>query len=121
MDNEERAELLIAQYGFDFDKIPKSEIIELLQQEIDDFQEGSSEYIRVLCGYLFCLGDADNAELIEKAKREINFDVGCMIDGDWIDSLRSGGIADGYLPTRDELIMDFVSYYKGYFSYEEEV
>lgn len=55
------------------------------------------------------------------AKHRINFDVGCMIDGDWIDSLRSGGIADGYLPTRDELIMDFVSYYKGYFSYEEEV
>lgn len=119
MDNEERAELLVAQYGFDFDKIPKSEIIELLKQEIDDFQDGSSEYIRVLCGYLFCLGDEDDADLIEKAKRGINFDVGCMIDGDWIDSLRTGGVADGYLPARDELIADFVSYYKGYFSYDD--
>ena len=112
MDNEERAELLIAKYGFDFDKIPKSEIIELLKQEIDDFQEGSSEYIRVLCGYLFCLGDGADADLIEKAKHGINFDVECMIDGEWIESLRNGGVACGYVPARDKLIADFVSYYK---------
>ena len=55
MDNEERAEQLILKYGFDFEHIPKHEIIELIQKEIDDFQDGSSEYIRLLCGYLFCI------------------------------------------------------------------
>lgn len=51
-----------------------------MKQEIECFQEGSSEYIRLLFGYLFCLGDMTDIPLLEKAKYGISFDVGCMID-----------------------------------------
>lgn len=107
-DNEKRAELLVKRLGFDFDKISKKEIRELLQSEISDFQEGSSEYIRLLCGYLFCLGDCTDADLIEKAKYGINFDVGCMIDGEWIDSLRNNDTPE----ERADIIQSFLDYYK---------
>ena len=50
MTNEQRAELLVKKYGFDFENIPKEEIIQLIQKEIADYQPGSSEYIRLLCG-----------------------------------------------------------------------
>lgn len=43
MTNEQRAEALIRQYQFDFDRIPKAEIRRLLAQEIEQYQEGSSE------------------------------------------------------------------------------
>lgn len=49
--------------------------VELIQKEIENYQEGSSEYIRVLCGYLYCIGNASDAELIKRAKYGINFDV----------------------------------------------
>lgn len=55
VDNEERAKNIVQKYGFDFDKISKQEIRDLIEQEIENFQEGSSEYIRVLCGYLYCI------------------------------------------------------------------
>ena len=68
MTNEQRAEALIRKYGFDFASIPKNEIRELIEQEIKDFQEGSSEYIRLLCGYLYCVGDITDVPLLERAK-----------------------------------------------------
>ena len=46
MTNEKRAELLVQKYGFDFDEISKGEIRNLIEQEIECFQEGSSEYIQ---------------------------------------------------------------------------
>lgn len=113
MTNEERAENLVQKYGFDFANIPKNEIIALIESEIADFQEGSSEYIRVLCGYLYCIGEVSDAALIEKAKYRINMDVGCMIDGEWIESLQNGGKETELVRSRDEIIEDFVSYYGG--------
>ena len=110
MDNEERAEQLIKKYGFDFANIPKEEIRELIQREIADYQSGSSEYLRVLCGYLYCIGDASDACLISKVKYGINFDVGCMIEGEWIENLKSGNTKK-----RKVIIDDFVSYYTNYF------
>ena len=44
-------------------------------------------------------------------------DVGCMIDQDWLSSLENGGIEDDYTLPRDELIRDFIDYYKGYKAY----
>ena len=119
MTNEQRAEELIKKYSFDFDTIPKEEIVELIEKEILDFQEGSSEYIRLLCGYLYCVGDKDDIPLIEKAKYKINFDVGCMIDAEWIDSLKNGGIEEGYTRSRQEIIDSFVSYYKDFAADDE--
>ena len=84
MNNEQRAEEIIRKYGFDFNRISKNEIRELIKQEIENYQNGSSEYIRLLCGYLFCVGDITDVPLLEKAKYGINMDVGCMIDGEWI-------------------------------------
>ena len=112
MTNEQRTELIIRKYGFDFELIPKTEIIDLIQKEIQDFQDGSSEYIRLLCGYLYCIGDKSDVPLIEKAKYKINFDVGCMIDSEWIDSLNNGGIEEEYIRSRQEIIEDFMTYYE---------
>jgi len=112
MTNEQRAEQLIQKFGFDFNNIPKSEITELIQKEIADFQQGSSEYIRLLCGYLYCIGDKNDIPLLEKAKYGINMDVGCMIDVEWIDSLN--GVQNEFTRPRQEIIDSFVSYYKNF-------
>lgn len=117
MTNGERAEQIISKYGFAFDNIPKAEIISLIEHEITDFQQGSSEYIRLLCGYLYCVGDESDATLIEKAKYSINMDVGCMIDIEWIDSLK--GINREYTRPRNEIIESFVSYYKNFRAEDE--
>ena len=114
MTNEQRAEALIFEQGFEFDKIDKNYIRLLIEDEIANFQEGSSEYIRLLCGYLFCLGDESDIELIRKAKKDINFDVGCMIDQEWIDSLANGGAAGDGVRSKSELIDIFVEYYKDF-------
>lgn len=107
--NEQRAEQIIKKYAFDFEKIPKNEIIDLIQNEIESYQDGSSEYIRVLCGYLFCIGDVSDAFLLEKAKYSINMDVGCMIDGNWIDALKHD---NPFL--KKDLIDEFIEYYKNF-------
>lgn len=112
MTNEQRAEKVIQKYGFDFNNIFKSEIISLIENEIVNYQSGSSEYIRLLCGYLYCLGDETDVALIEKAKYKINMDVGCMIDIEWIESLK--GVKSEYIRPRNEIIDDFISYYKNF-------
>lgn len=114
MTNEQRAEQIIKKYGFDFEKIPKEEIIELIQKEIMDYQAGSSEYIRLLCGYLYCIGDSSDVPLLEKAKYSINMDVGCMIDWEWIESLKNGGKKDENVNAREEIIDAFIFYYKDF-------
>ncbi len=113
MTNEMRAEALAGELGFDFEKIDKGRIIDLIEKELADFQEGSSEYIRLLCGYLYCLGDRTDIDLLKKVKYGINFDVGCMIDQEWIDSLENGGVRDERTRSREELVADFVQYYSG--------
>ena len=113
-ENEIRARELIRKYQFDFATIPQKEIIQLLEDEIENKKSGSAEYIRVLCGYLFCLGDKTDADLIEKAKYGIDMDAGSMIDAEWIESLKNGGNKNENIRSRDELIRDFVSYYKAF-------
>ena len=110
MTNDQRAMKTLEKYGFDFNHIPKQEIIGLIQQEIENYQPGSSEYIRLLCGYLYCLGDLSDVSLLEKAKYSINMDVGCMIDEEWIESLKNGGIETQFTGTRQDIIDSFVSY-----------
>lgn len=112
MTNEQRAEAIIKKYEFNFSEISKEEVRELIEKEINYFQEGSSEYIRVLCGYLYCIGDFPDVSLIEKAKYSINMDVGCMIDEEWINSLK--GIENEYTRPRDEIIKSFIDYYKNF-------
>lgn len=121
MTNEQRAEQIIKKYGFQFNYIPKQEIIDLLQKEIANYQPGSSEYIRLLCGYLYCLGDISDVPLLEKAKYGINMDVGCMIDGEWIDSLNNGGVETQFTGSRQEIIDSFVLYYHNFRSEEEKI
>lgn len=111
LDNEQRAEILLQKYGFDFSSIPKDEIRELIEREINDFQEGSSEYIRLLCGYLFCIGDVTDVPLLEKAKYGINMDVGCMIDGEWIDILKNAKEERESLDAREDAVKAFIAYY----------
>ena len=111
MKNEQRAEALIQKYGFDFASFPKDEIRSLIEQEIEDYQEGSSEYIRLLCGYLYCVGDADDIPLLERAKYGINMDVGCMVDWEWIESLKNGGVEEEFINPRETIIQNFIAYY----------
>lgn len=111
MKNLQRAEKLVKKYSFDFVKIPKKEITDLLESEVENYQEGSSEYIRLLCGYLFCIGDKTDVSLIEKAKYGINMDVGCMVDWEWLESLKNNGTETEYCRSRKELTDDFVEYY----------
>lgn len=118
MTNEQRAELIIKKYEFNFSEIPKEEVRELIEKEISYFQEGSSEYIRVLCGYLYCIGNFSDIPLMEKAKYSINMDVGCMIDKEWIDSLK--GIENEYIRPREEIIESFIAYYKNFEADDDE-
>ena len=69
----------------------------------------SSECLRVLCGYLFCLGDISDVPLLEKVKYGIDMDVGTMID-----SLENDGIEEKYTQTRKEIIKGFVDYYENW-------
>ena len=126
---EERAEYFVKKLGFDFDKIDKNNIIYLLNEEFkraikeekedSDFFD-SSECLRVLCGYLYCLGDISDVPLLEKVKYGIDMDVGVAIDSEWIDSLKNEGIAmklEEYdIRSKKELIKDFVDFYKNYYS-----
>jgi hypothetical protein len=119
MNNEQRAQVLLRTYGFDFDRIPKEEIRALIEKEITHYQEGSSEYIRVLCGYLYCIGDQSDIDLIEKAKYNIHMDVDCMIDIEWIDSLKNGGIEGEYVRSRKDIIASFIAYYEDFEANDE--
>jgi len=55
--------------------------------------------------------ELNDVEIIEKAKYNINMDVGCMIEGAWIESLENGGIESENVYSRQLLIDDFVCYY----------
>ena len=119
--SDERAENFIKRFGFDFDKIDKNQIISLINEEFERAVEerkrcfyDSSECLRVLCGYLYCLGDISDVPLLEKVKYGIDMDVGTMIDSEWIDSLENGGIEDKYTRTRKEIIENFVDYYESW-------
>ena len=105
--NEIRAEELIKKYGFNFESIPREEIRQLLQKEIENFTQGTSTYVRTLCGYLFCIGNIEDVDLITSAKYDINFEIGRDIDEQWIDSLN--GLLDQYTEDREELVNSFIN------------
>ena len=119
----ERAEFFIRKLGFDFDKIDKNEIIFLLNKEFEraiterksKFYD-SSECLRVLYGYLFCLGDISDVPLLEKVKYKIDMDMGVAIDGIWIISLENNGIEmkEYDIPSKKEIIEGFVDYYESW-------
>ena len=119
----ERAEYFVKKLGFDFDKIDKNNIIYLLNEEFkraikeekedSDFFD-SSECLRVLCGYLYCLSDISDVSLLEKVKYSFDMDVDIAIDFAWIESLKNGGIKTKYTQTRKEIIKGFVDYYESW-------
>lgn len=112
--NEQRAKQLIDQLGFNFENISKTYIIKLLEEEIADPHKGSSEYLRALCGYLFCLGDDSDVSLLKKIKYGISMDVECMIDSEWITCLEHYS-DENYDPSqKDELKERFIDYYRKY-------
>ena len=120
---EERAEFFIRKLGFDFDKIDKNEIIFLINKEFEraitereiKFYD-SSECLRVLCGYLFCLGDISDVPLLKKVKYKIDMDMGVAIDGIWIISLENNGMEmkEYNIPSKKEIIKYFVDEYKSW-------
>jgi len=119
--SDERAENFIKRFDFDFDKIDKNQIISLINEEFERAVEerkrcfyDSSECLRVLCGYLFCLGDISDIPLLEKVKYSFDMDVDIAIDFAWIESLKNGGIKTKYTQTRKEIIKGFVDYYESW-------
>lgn len=119
MNNDERTEVLIKRYDFDFSQKYHTEIRQLVEKEIMNYQNGSSEYLRFLCGYLFCIGDVNDVEIIRKTKYSINMDVGCMIGGEWIESFENGGMESENVCSRQLLIDDFVNYYVNFEASED--
>lgn len=119
LNNEERTEVLIKKFNFDFSAKYHAEIRQLLEKEIMSYQNGSSEYLCFLCGYLFCIGDVNDVEIIKQAKYSINMDVGCMIDWEWIESFKNGGIEYENVRSRQVLIDDFVNYYTNFKASED--
>ena len=127
LSSDERAENFLKRFGFDFDKIDKNEIISLINEEFERAVEerkrcfyDSSECLRVLCGYLFCLGDISDVPLLEKVKYKIDMDMGVAIDSEWIDSLKNDVIAmklEEYdIRSKKEIIKNFLDFYKNYYS-----
>lgn len=114
--NELRAKFLVEKYQFQFKAEHRAEIKMHLKNEIDDYQSGSSEYLRFLCGYLFCIGHKEDLAIITMAKKSINMDVGTMIDSEWLTSLENDGAEDKSPRSRAEIIEEFVIYYTHYFS-----
>ena len=118
--SDERAENFIKRFGFDFDKIDKNEIISLINEEFERAVEeikrcyyDSSECLRVLCGYLYCLGDISDVPLLEKVKYKIDMDMGVAIDGEWIISLKNNGIEikEYDIQSKKEIVKNFVVHY----------
>ena len=117
MSDETRAEQLVLKYGFDFPTIDKAEIVALLRDEIKNLKENGSDghtYLRVLCGYLFCMADTEDIPLLESAKYDVSFDAGCMVDGAWIDCLKQDD-------DRRELTEAFMEETKHYFGMVGEI
>lgn len=114
--NELRAKHLVEKYQFQFKEEHRAEVKMHLKNEIDDYQSGSSEYLRFLCGYLFCIGHKEDLALITTAKKSINMDVGTMIDAEWLSSLENDGAEDEYTRSRAVIIDEFIRYYTHYFS-----
>ena len=122
--SDERAENFIKRFGFDFDKIDKNEIISLINEEFERAvverkrcYYDSSECLRVLCGYLYCLGDISDVPLLEKVKYKIDMDMGVAIDGEWIISLKNNGIEikEYDIQSKKEIVKNFVDQYKDWF------
>ena len=112
---EEKAKKFLQQYGFDFKEDYRGEVRAMLTREIDDFNENeSSEFLRVLCGYLFCIGNTD-VGLIKKVKYELSFDVGCMIDVNWTDAegMKVNSMAKELW--YEQLVREYIEHYKNYF------
>ena len=106
--SERKVRTLVQTYGFDFSAIDKQDIVRLLNDELQAPQGKNAEYIRALCGYLFCVGGKNDAPLLEKAKYGIDMDVGCMIDAEWIECLAQDS------SSKDEQMGEFVRYYRDY-------
>lgn len=113
-ENEKRVVELLGKYGMDFINVPKDEITALINVELNQPKKGNSEYMRLLCAYLFCSGDTEDAKLINKVKYSKNMDVMSVIESEWITSLENGGKADEYTRSRDELIAGILLYYMDY-------
>ena len=113
-DNEEtdsRTQELLGKYGMDFMNIPADEIRTLISEELNAPKKDSSEYLRLLCAYLFCSGEKDDAQLIRKVKFSGSMDILNAIDKDWISCLEG---SDECERSRDELISDIMLYYLDY-------
>ena len=115
-ENEYRAYQLAKKYNFDFSQQYHDEIRSLLLYEFDNYPGGSSEYLRFLCGYLYCIGHTKDLYLIKKVKYGLNMDVGCMVDGEWIESIEEDSYIDEFTRSREEIVQSFVDYYISYFS-----
>lgn len=68
---------------------------------------------------MYCIGDVSDVPLLEKVKYGISFDVQCMVDGAWIDSLKNSGMEEDEKQSRADLIAEFIAYNNSFFAQSE--
>ena len=51
---------------------------------------------------------------MERAKYGINMDVGCMVDWEWIESLKNGGVEGEFVNSRETIVQNFIDYYRSF-------
>lgn len=56
---------------------------------------------------------------MEKAKYNIHMDAGCMIDVEWIDSLKNGGMEEENVRSSEDIIGSFIAYHEDFEANDE--
>lgn len=115
MSNAEKIKDIIGKYGFDFNSISKQEITSLLEKELDNYLPGNFEYVRLLCGYIYCIGNASDIPLLKRAKYTTHEELTCMIDAEWIYSLINDSENITIYGSRNQIMENFVTYYKNFY------
>lgn len=115
-ENERRIAEVLDKYSKDFLNTPKEEIRALITGELAAPVKDNTEYLRLLCAILFCVGDKEDAQLIKKVKYSGSMDILDAIDKDWISCLENDGENAEDMRSRDEIISDIML---SYFDYED--
>ena len=115
--SENKARLFFEEFGFNFKVEDRYIVRNLLEHEINNSSKNDEgEFLKVLCGYLFCIGNPEDVDLIKKVKNDLGRDVGLMINRGWTDAemMKVDSMAKDvmYFGLRE----DYREFYQNYFN-----